>query len=220
MRNGLPVQCPRCKRVDWSSPPNRKSLISSVPCSSGVYELYRDGVCMYVGSSLNMRGRLGGHSKRNFDKIVFTEFPPERLSEEEVRAISRLNPTENILLSGGRGGALSTGFCSKGHLMADPNLYHRGDGKRECLACKRERNRGRKPDAARDESPGGEVRATRKGTRSGVDGKSQGDVPLVPKTTASGREAKAAKSWFPSSKCRHGWQNSFLCERNGGGCGR
>lgn len=39
-------------------------------------------------------------------------------------------------------GALKSSHCSKGHPMAEPNLYMRGDGKRECLTCKRNRNRG------------------------------------------------------------------------------
>lgn len=41
-------------------------------------------------------------------------------------------------------GALKSSHCSRGHKMDEANLYHRGDGKRECLTCKRERNRGRK----------------------------------------------------------------------------
>ena len=41
-------------------------------------------------------------------------------------------------------GALKSLECSHGHPMEDPNLYHRPDGKRECLTCKRERNKGRK----------------------------------------------------------------------------
>ena len=48
-------------------------------------------------------------------------------------------------------GALPSERCSKGHLMQDPNLYHRRDGKRECLTCKRERNRGRKPSGDLDD---------------------------------------------------------------------
>lgn len=40
-------------------------------------------------------------------------------------------------------GALQSEKCSKGHPMSDPNLYHRPDGKRECLTCKRLRNRDR-----------------------------------------------------------------------------
>jgi len=34
-------------------------------------------------------------------------------------------------------GALKSPKCSKGHKMADPNLYYRpSDGMRECLKCK------------------------------------------------------------------------------------
>ena len=44
-------------------------------------------------------------------------------------------------------GALKSTHCSRGHRMEPSNLYMRGDGKRECLTCKRERNRGRKSDA-------------------------------------------------------------------------
>jgi hypothetical protein len=40
-------------------------------------------------------------------------------------------------------GALKSDRCSKNHQMIEGNLYHRPDGKRECLTCKKERNRGR-----------------------------------------------------------------------------
>ena len=32
----------------------------------------------------------------------------------------------------------------------------------------------------------------------------------------TGSEPKG--EWNPISKCRHGWQNAFVCERNHGGC--
>jgi hypothetical protein len=35
----------------------------------------------------------------------------------------------------------------------------------------------------------------------------------VPKAVSEG------KGWSPNSKCAHGYMNSFLCERAGGGCG-
>lgn len=38
-------------------------------------------------------------------------------------------------------GALKSERCSKGHPMVEGNLYHRSDGQRECLTCKRNRNR-------------------------------------------------------------------------------
>ncbi len=52
-------------------------------------------------------------------------------------------------------GALKSLTCSRGHPMVEENLYRRGDGQRECLTCKRERNRGRKagPVAQLDRAP-------------------------------------------------------------------
>ena len=31
---------------------------------------------------------------------------------------------------------------------------------------------------------------------------------------------KVAAAWFPVSQCPHGYQNSFLCEKDNGGCKR
>lgn len=45
-------------------------------------------------------------------------------------------------------GALKSDKCSRNHPMVPANLYIRGDGQRECLTCKQERNRGRKPGDA------------------------------------------------------------------------
>ena len=32
--------------------------------------------------------------------------------------------------------------------------------------------------------------------------------------------AAVIAGWFPNSMCPHGYQNSFACEKNGGGCTR
>jgi len=64
-------------------------------------------------------------------------------------------------------GALKSDKCSQGHKMVEGNLYHRRDGKRECLTCKRERNRGRKSNEG--EIDGDSVRVLR---RNGGGGKS------------------------------------------------
>ena len=37
-------------------------------------------------------------------------------------------------------------------------------------------------------------------------------VPSVPEASEKVGE------WSGTSKCKHGWQNSFVCERNNGGC--
>ena len=46
--------------------------------------------------------------------------------------------------------------------------------------------------------------------------KPQGKLRKAGSTAAS----LAKPQWFSSSKCLHGWQNSFVCEQNGGGCSR
>lgn len=33
-------------------------------------------------------------------------------------------------------GAIKAVVCRRGHAMVDPNLYYRGNGQRECKACK------------------------------------------------------------------------------------
>jgi hypothetical protein len=38
-------------------------------------------------------------------------------------------------------GALKSLKCSKGHKMADPNLYYRKDGQRQCKKCKDLKNK-------------------------------------------------------------------------------
>lgn len=38
-------------------------------------------------------------------------------------------------------GALKSLRCSKGHRMADPNLYYRADGQRQCKKCKDLKNK-------------------------------------------------------------------------------
>jgi predicted transcriptional regulator len=43
------------------------------------------------------------------------------------------------------------------------------------------------------------------------------------KTTSAAKksgETAVSAGWFPNSLCPHGWQNSFSCEKNNGGCKR
>jgi hypothetical protein len=40
-------------------------------------------------------------------------------------------------------------------------------------------------------------------------------APAKPEAIPASRGA-----WYPTSKCPHGYQNSFVCERAGGGCRR
>ena len=51
--------------------------------------------------------------------------------------------------------------CAKGHRMVEGNLYYRPDGNRECLTCKRERNRGgNRDDGVRGAGRGAAVEAS------------------------------------------------------------
>ena len=68
---------------------------------------------------------------------------------------------------------------------------------------------------------GGRVKAGLSGDRdrAGGAGAGLGDGAGVAGEPGGG-DAGEVKPWFPTSKCPHGWVNSFMCEKNDGGCKR
>lgn len=75
-------------------------LIASESCSSpkcGVYFLIHDGQIMYVGQSVNIDGRLGGHRlmRRNFDRYHWIACAREELNALERAYIDAFLPPWN-----------------------------------------------------------------------------------------------------------------------------
>ena len=129
-------------------------------------------------------------------------------------------------------GALKSLKCSKGHVMEDPNLYHRGDGKRECLACKKERNRGRKVAVdGGGQGIGSSGSVERSGVRASVpvlrssEGKSKRVHSVQPvrgklggQRTASSKLPQHGPASSASGSCPHGNGTQARCRFKHGGC--
>lgn len=71
--------------------------------AAGVYQLWLNNECMYVGQTQNIFRRMVNHWQRNFDSIVFIPVVhwAERLNLE-FRLIQSLNPRWNVSLVNGR----------------------------------------------------------------------------------------------------------------------
>lgn len=71
--------------------------------AAGVYQLWLDNECMYVGQTQNIFFRITNHWKRKFDTIVFIPVVHwiTRLNLEE-KLIRQLEPKWNINLVGGK----------------------------------------------------------------------------------------------------------------------
>lgn len=71
--------------------------------AAGVYQLWLDGQCVYVGQTANIFQRIVNHWKRKFDRVVFIPVLhwSDRLNLEE-KLIKALNPKWNVQLVGGR----------------------------------------------------------------------------------------------------------------------
>ena len=92
-------------------------------------------------------------------------------------------------------GALKSERCSRGHRMVVENLYMRPNGKRECLTCKRERNRGRKSDASNgSESNGGSIGRSISSPR--VSGRAKSSIE-APASKSVGRRESGSVSGDP-----------------------
>lgn len=68
-----------------------------VPSASGVYCLFQDGICVYVGISVNLRQRISSHNHRGkFNSVTYVELPVEKLEDEEQRLLDEFSPELNI----------------------------------------------------------------------------------------------------------------------------
>ncbi len=75
---------------------------SKIPNKSGVYRLYADSVCVYVGSSIHLKTRLLSHRYReDADRVEWELLPAWRLREEEQRLIDLHSPVLNRLKRAG-----------------------------------------------------------------------------------------------------------------------
>jgi len=74
----------------------RKTRFTGIPRASGVYRFYRDGVCVYVGSSQNLRDRITSHRHLKVcDRWEYDLVPLDGLDAEEQRLIDELRPSLN-----------------------------------------------------------------------------------------------------------------------------
>lgn len=68
----------------------------------GVYAIFKNGICLYVGQSSNVPSRLATHLSgkyKNVDKIfIFEQTNNEDLIINEKYCIQKLKPIENILV--------------------------------------------------------------------------------------------------------------------------
>lgn len=83
--------------------------------SPSVYLLYRDGVVVYVGSSIMVLSRISTHltSDKDFDSYSFIKVNSTAdMYDLESRCIAHFNPEYNAVMSNGPTG----GFCSMGGL--------------------------------------------------------------------------------------------------------
>jgi excinuclease UvrABC nuclease subunit len=74
---------------------------AELPGHSGVYALWQDGECLYVGASQNIRRRWGGLIKSRNDipkkgvEVQVWLCPPDELGRLEKSKIAELHPTLN-----------------------------------------------------------------------------------------------------------------------------
>jgi hypothetical protein len=73
--------------------------LSLAPASPGIYIFYdKDGTCLYVGSSLNMRRRCKNHIHGKIaHHAEYREFPACEIDKKEREFILELRPSLNVL---------------------------------------------------------------------------------------------------------------------------
>lgn len=65
---------------------------------TGIYFLFLDDELVYIGKSVNVISRIGGHLSdplKTFTHFTFVPVPLERLAKEELRLIRRFRPRLN-----------------------------------------------------------------------------------------------------------------------------
>lgn len=62
---------------------------------SYVYFLMKDGVCVYVGQTTNLRRRLKQHGDKDYDRVVFIHVHDDVRLETESAFIEELSPKYN-----------------------------------------------------------------------------------------------------------------------------
>lgn len=62
----------------------------------GIYFLFNDDECIYIGQSVNVMARIGSHVKmKNFNSYAYIEYPEEKLNEMETLYILTYKPILN-----------------------------------------------------------------------------------------------------------------------------
>ena len=80
-----------------------KSVFDISECSlSGVYAIYSNNTCHYVGQSKNLPSRLATHLSGKYKKsdtiFIWNNYEEEDLIASEKWLIKRLEPTENLMV--------------------------------------------------------------------------------------------------------------------------
>jgi hypothetical protein len=67
----------------------------NLPRRPGVYVFYNDETINYVGKSRELAVRCTGHSRKNSNRIAFSETPEHLIALREIQLISVLHPQFN-----------------------------------------------------------------------------------------------------------------------------
>jgi len=70
-------------------------LTDAMQATSGVYLLYKDGVLIYIGQSVNVYSRVPQHRDKAYDRVMFIPCRVEVLDEVETALIVALHPKLN-----------------------------------------------------------------------------------------------------------------------------
>lgn len=135
-----------------------------------------------------------------------------RLSDEAVSEVPIPTPTQVQKTAARKKGAAVVDACGETFQVAWPCVLlngHAGDHVPLGVDLRSDDEAGLPATT----EGGGEVA----GTYGGI---TRGPGPGVAKPIERVAAALNDKNWSPNAKCRHGYMNSFVCEKANGGCGR
>lgn len=80
----------------------KKNFEDSCNCFSGVYAIFKKGLCLYVGQSKNLPSRISTHLCGKYEVsdmiLVFELYDEDQLNNFENFMINILKPIENVLV--------------------------------------------------------------------------------------------------------------------------
>jgi hypothetical protein len=94
------------KEADQFTIPSSLSLVADrlfeLPIVCGIYFLILDNQVIYVGQSLNVASRIGGHTDKVFDRVLALPCPRSKLNEVEAAFIGVFRTKRNMNSEGTR----------------------------------------------------------------------------------------------------------------------